>query len=147
MVENYNEQVFQDCLREIWLELSEKANSTRCRIPDGKGGFVVCRKDCHSCNKERAGRPDSLEAEEEKSGYEVLDSSADAYEIAELKIVLEGLFKKLRTLNPTYADIIEDLYKGCSQEEIAIKRDKSNGTIGGQVPLALALAKAILEEN
>lgn len=145
LVPNENPQVFCDVVHLIWRDLANVANETRCKISDGKGGFITCRGDCKTCPKMRADRPDSLEAEFENNGYEVQDLSPDQIEIAELRMLLEDLFKKLRALSPIHADIIEDMYQGCSQEEIALKRGKSTGTIGEHVPVALALAKAILE--
>ena len=146
-VENYDPELYKAMMKEIWSSLANDANETRCKIPDGDGGFKVCHKSCRDCEKNRTGLLDSLDVAKEQTGYEVSDPSTDAFKITTLKVVLESLIEKLRTLKPLYADILNDLYHGLSEEEISIKREKSTGTIGEQVLAACALARKILREE
>lgn len=133
--------------REFWKWLAIKDNESRCLIPDGKGGFIRCHKNCSECPQLRSGRPESVDYEEEENGYEVVDHSSSFDERLALKITFEFLLDKLRTENPQYASLIEMMYKDCSQEEIAISTNKSPGTIGEQATRALNLAKEIYKDN
>ena len=144
LVPNYDKQVYEDMLHLIWAELSKKARETRCKISDGHGGFITCKADCKSCSKTRCGLPFSLDYEEEVTGYEVADNSADSIERKTLQMTLEDLFAKLRTINPQYADIMEGLYKEMSHHEIGLNLEKSESTIQEQAALAMVLARKIL---
>lgn len=147
LVENDDPELYKVMMKEIWSWLAEDSNVTRCKIPDEKGGFKVCRQSCKNCERNRTGLLDSLDVAQEQTGYEVPDSSTDAFMIATLKVVFEDLIGKLRKQNPILADILEDIYQGLSQEEIALKRNKSTGTIGEQAIAACSAAKKILDEK
>ena len=146
MVPNYSKQVYEDVLHFIWAELSKKARESRCKISDGHGGFITCKADCKSCSKTRCGLPSSLDYEQEVNGHEIVDNSADCIEKKILQMTLEDLFRKLRKINPQYADILEGLYKEMSHHEIGLNLGKSESTIQEQAALALILAKKILSE-
>lgn len=146
MVPNYDKQVYEDVLHFIWADLSKNARGSRCKISDSHGGFITCKADCNSCNKTRCGLPSSLDYEQEVNGYEVMDNSDDSIEKIILRMTLDDLFRKLRKINPQYADILEGLYSEMSHQEIGLNLGKSESTIQEQAALALILAKKILSE-
>lgn len=148
MVENYDEARFHNYMRETWNYLKEKENSLRCPIPDEKGGFIICRKNCSNCDKTRCGLPGSLDFQEAETGLEVVDSSPDPFERATLGIVLEDLSKALCKQSPSCGKIFDEIC--CaekSQEEVAIFSDKSTGTVGEQFKKTVSLARKVLEKN
>ena len=148
LVKNNDEKVYRDFIKETWSDLKRKENETRCLIPDKEGGgYIICHGDCSKCPKERSGRPDSLDFQEQETGIEVADHSSAFEERVALKVTFEYLLAKLRAENPQYADLIEMMYKDCSQEEIAISTNKSTGTIGEQATRAVNLAKEIYENS
>ncbi len=142
-----DKQEYESCIREFWKWLAIKDQESRCLIPNGKGGFIRCHKNCSECSSTRSGRPNSIDYEEEENGYEVVDNSSNFEETLALKMTLELLFTKLRMQNPQYADLIEMIYRDYSQEEIAFTAGKSTGTIGEQTQKALKTAKGIIAEN
>lgn len=121
LVETKDEAIYKGCMREIWRDLSKESR------------------------EHRRGLPLSLEAEYMINGFEPEDPS-DVEETKTLQIVLEELLIKLRKLNPKYADILEQLYEGCTQEEISIRTGKSLSTIQEQIALAFAIVRAMLEK-
>jgi len=146
MVPNYDKQVYEDVLHLIWAELSNKAREQKCKLSDGHGGFITCKANCKSCSRTRCGLPSSLDYEQEVNGHEIADNSADSIERKILQITLEGLFSKLRKINPQYADILEGLYNEMTHHELGLKLGKAESTIQEQAALALVLAKKILSE-
>ena len=147
-VPNYDEKVYHDFMRVTWSDLKSKENETRCLIQAANGkGLKVCHNSCKDCPHLRCGLIASLDEEQEQTGFDVEDSSVAIFEIATLRMVLGDLFVKLRKQNPILADILEDMYQGLSQKQIARKRNKSTGTIGEQAKAACALARKILGEE
>lgn len=129
-----NEQQATDCRHEIEKELSQEIRDSRCRVPDNRGGFVICKKDCNKCQNHRSGRPDSLEMEMENNGYEpVYNPGYDPLELVELRLSLESAIKKLKRAHPNYAELLSDLLEGLTIPEIALKRDKAESTVQEQI--------------
>ena len=134
MIKAANEQQATDCRHEIEKELSQEIRNSRCRVPDNRGGFVICKKDCNKCQNHRSGRPDSLEMEMENNGYEpVYNPGYDPLELVELRLSLESAIKKLKRVHPNYAELLSDLLEGLTIPEIALKRDKAESTVQEQI--------------
>lgn len=133
MIKADDEQQATDCRHEIEKELSQENRDSRCRIPDSRGGFVICKNDCNNCPKQRSGRPDSLDIEMEKNGYEPVDNpSYDPFELVVIRLSLESAIEKLKVSHPNYAELFSDFLEGLTIPEIALKRDKAESTIQEQ---------------
>jgi len=108
-----SEEVYREYMRPVWAERKRRERVSRCRNSNG----VRCIKDCKLCDRQRTGRPLSLDWFVE-DGLEIADpiDIEDALAEAELR---QALRRALASLPEDERRIIRIAFQGKTEREAA----------------------------
>jgi len=98
------EEVYRAYKRPVWNENKDRERESRCRTANG----TRCTEKCWLCNKERTGKPLSLE-QFVNDGFEVPDYVDPLDDFIDKELV-EELYAALDELEPENLQIIEFLF-------------------------------------
>lgn len=117
-IENDDPTVYQETMRTLWADEKKESRGGRCLIPDQHGGFIRCSGNCRDCQRTRNGLPDSLDLQNELTGFDPADDR-DEIEAATLLMTLKDLLDEVRSLHPQSARILELILDERSERDIA----------------------------
>ena len=117
-IENDDPGVYQETMRTLWADEKKESRGGRCLIPDQHGGFIRCSGNCRDCQRTRNGLPDSLDLQNELTGFDPADDR-DEIEAATLLMTLKDLLDEVRSLDPQSARILELILDERSERDIA----------------------------
>ncbi len=118
LVPNDDPELYRKCLNEFYYELLNEWRSKKCVIPDGRGGFMICKKPCGECMKQRVARFISLEFEQEINGFDPADNCDEIERLVD-HIALMGLMDRLRELDPECTKVLDLLLEGLTERDAA----------------------------
>ena len=112
-------EMFHEYMRDEWAEWKRKERSSRCQVPNGKGGVKRCDKDCKECPYFRNGKSISIDDLYEKYEMELADKSASIIETMVEEERNKALWDAIAKLDPTDQKIMKLFSEGFSERDIA----------------------------
>ncbi len=140
------EVMYKEYMRLEWADVKAEDRRQRCRIPDGKGGTIMCPETnkCRECKRYHdfnynKGADTSFEGLQEE-GFDLSARRNEAEEIAwdiDKKAILDYLEEK----DPLGAEIIRRIYQGDAPGKIEEDLGLSKGKRQSRLKKAQKLAK------